>query len=93
MRKQALVWYTRLRTQRGVGVAGSGVGLLNGQTTKQDPKLRWKGWVGLFVNTLRIRNRVAKCSWVMSRRRTGRIVKLNAVSLVDQQPRNNVSTN
>jgi hypothetical protein len=33
---EALVWNTRLRMERGVGVAGNGVGLLNGKTTKQE---------------------------------------------------------
>jgi hypothetical protein len=27
-------------------------GVVNGQTTKRDPKLRWKCWVGLFINML-----------------------------------------
>jgi hypothetical protein len=31
VRKEALVWNTRLRMQRGVGVVGNGMGLLNGQ--------------------------------------------------------------
>jgi hypothetical protein len=36
MRKEALVWNTRLRMQKEVGVAGNGGDVLNGQTTKQD---------------------------------------------------------
>jgi hypothetical protein len=36
VRKEALLWNTRFRMQRGVGVAGNGVGLLNGQTSKSD---------------------------------------------------------
>jgi hypothetical protein len=42
-------------------------GLVNGRSTKRGPKLRRKGWVGLFVNTLGMRNRVAQCAWVMFR--------------------------
>jgi hypothetical protein len=33
---EGLVWNTRLRMQRGVGVAGYDVGLFNGHATKQD---------------------------------------------------------
>jgi hypothetical protein len=33
---EALVWNTRLRMERGMGVAGSGMSLLNVHTTKQD---------------------------------------------------------
>jgi hypothetical protein len=36
LRREALVWNTRLRMQRRVELAGSDVGLLNGQTTKRD---------------------------------------------------------
>jgi hypothetical protein len=35
-RREALVWNTRLRMDRGVGIAGNGMDLLNGQTTKYD---------------------------------------------------------
>jgi hypothetical protein len=66
--ERKLVWNIRLRMQRGVGVAGSGVGFVNGQATKRDRKLCWKGWVGLFLNTLGMRNPVAKCTWVKSRK-------------------------
>jgi hypothetical protein len=45
---EALVWNTRLRMQRGVGVAGNGVSLLNGQTTRRDSKLRRRR-EGLFA--------------------------------------------
>jgi hypothetical protein len=34
---ETLVWDTRLRLEGGVEVAGSGMGLLNGQATKGDP--------------------------------------------------------
>jgi hypothetical protein len=46
VRMEALVWNTGLRIQRGVGVAGSGVDLLNSQTTRlqsEIPYLRWMG--------------------------------------------------
>jgi hypothetical protein len=33
---EALVWNARLSMQRGVGVAGNVVGLLNGETTKRN---------------------------------------------------------
>jgi hypothetical protein len=33
---EELVWNTRLRMQRGVGVAGNGMGLLYGQNTEKD---------------------------------------------------------
>jgi hypothetical protein len=36
VRREVLVWNTRLRIERGVRVAGNGVGLLNGRTTKRD---------------------------------------------------------
>jgi hypothetical protein len=35
VRREALVWNTRLRMDKGVGVAGNGMDLLNNQTTKQ----------------------------------------------------------
>jgi hypothetical protein len=34
--RESLVWNIRLKVLRGVRVAGSGVGLLDGQTTKRD---------------------------------------------------------
>jgi hypothetical protein len=36
MKMEALVWNTRLKIDRGMGVADNCVVLLNGQTTKQD---------------------------------------------------------
>jgi hypothetical protein len=36
VRREAIAWNTRLRMERGVGVAGNGVGLLSDQATKQD---------------------------------------------------------
>jgi hypothetical protein len=36
VRREALVWDTKERMERGVGVAGNGVVLLNGQVTKRD---------------------------------------------------------
>jgi hypothetical protein len=63
VRKEAIVWNTRLRLQRGVGVGGSGVGLLNGQTTKRDSIASVEGVVvGLFTEQgFQIRS-VAKCT-------------------------------
>jgi hypothetical protein len=46
-RMQALVPKTRLRIERGVGVEGNGMGLLNGQTTNEIPQLWCKGWGGV----------------------------------------------
>jgi hypothetical protein len=70
VRMEALVWDTRLRMQRGVGVAGYGMGLLNCQTTKRDSIASVEGvGVELFTKQgLRIQNCFAKCMWVMSRK-------------------------
>jgi hypothetical protein len=53
---EAVVSNTRLRMERGVGVAGNGMGLLNGQTTKQDfiDLVEWL-WDGV-VYKARLRN-------------------------------------
>jgi hypothetical protein len=43
---EVLVWNFRLRMQRGVWVAGNGIGLLHGQTTKRDSITSMEGvWV------------------------------------------------
>jgi hypothetical protein len=62
VRMEALVWNTRLRMQRGVGVAGNVVGLLNGQTTKRDSVASVEGLgAGLFTKQgFRIWDRVSK---------------------------------
>jgi hypothetical protein len=49
MRKEALVWNTRLRMQRGVVVAGNGMSLLSGQTTKWDSIASVEGVLGGVV--------------------------------------------
>jgi hypothetical protein len=49
VRMEALVWNTRLRIERGVGVAGNGMGLLNGQTTKRDSIASVEGLGGGIV--------------------------------------------
>jgi hypothetical protein len=36
VRREELIWNSRLGMEEGVRVAGSGLGLLNGQTTMQD---------------------------------------------------------
>jgi hypothetical protein len=54
--------------QREVGVAGTGVGLLNGHTTKQDSIALVEGvGVGLFTNQgFKIWDHIAKYTCVMS---------------------------
>jgi hypothetical protein len=65
----ALVWNTRLRMQRGVGVAGKGVDLLNDQTKKRSIASVEGVGMRLFTKQgVRIRNSVAHCTWVMSRK-------------------------
>jgi hypothetical protein len=62
VRKEALVWNNRLRMERGVGIAGNGVGLLNGPTTKVD-SIASVEEVGLFREQgFRIRDCVPKCT-------------------------------
>jgi hypothetical protein len=68
VRKEALVWNTRLRMEKGMGVVGNGVGLLNGQTTKGDSIASEEG--GLYIapqQRLRRGDHIAKWTWVMSR--------------------------
>jgi hypothetical protein len=62
---EALVWNTRLRMQRGVGVAGNGVGLLNGQTTKRDSIAAVEG-VEVVYKAGVYDMGLTKCTWVMS---------------------------
>jgi hypothetical protein len=70
---EALVWNTKLRMQRGVGIIGNGVGLLNGQTATRNSIASTEGvGVALFTNQdFRTRDRVAKCTWVKSRKFLG----------------------
>jgi hypothetical protein len=57
VRRDMLVWNTRLRMERGVGVAGNGMGLLNDQTAKPDSKL-WRRREGLFTfNTAGVKDK------------------------------------
>jgi hypothetical protein len=63
-----LEWNSELWMHRGVGGGEKVAWVVNGQSTKRGPKLRKKGRAGLFVNTLWMRNRIAKCPWVMSRK-------------------------
>jgi hypothetical protein len=44
-----LVLYTRVRIEGGVGVAGSGVGVLNGETAKRDSMASEESWSGFLV--------------------------------------------
>jgi hypothetical protein len=62
----ALIWNTRLRMERGVGVAGHGVSLLNGQTTMRDSIASVEGLC--TEQRFRIRDQVAKYTSVMSRK-------------------------
>jgi hypothetical protein len=57
----------------GVGVAGNGAGLLNGQTKKRDSISSVEGVEDVVVYRagFRIRDRVAKFTWVMSRKFLG----------------------
>jgi hypothetical protein len=67
VRKEALVWNAM---QIGMGVA---MGLLNGQTTKQDSIVSVKEFEGgvVYRAGFRIRNRIDKCTWVMSQKFLG----------------------
>jgi hypothetical protein len=50
VRMEALVWSTRLMMVSRLGVAGNGMGLLNGQTAKRDSIASVEGvGVGLFT--------------------------------------------
>jgi hypothetical protein len=56
VRREALVWLTRLRIKRRVGIVGNGVGFLKYQTTKRY-SMALEG-EGLFtVNTAGIKDR------------------------------------
>jgi hypothetical protein len=71
VRMKVLVWNRRLRMDKGVGVAGNGMELLNGQTTKQDSIASVEG-VGLFTKQgFMIPDQVAKCAWVMPQKSLG----------------------
>jgi hypothetical protein len=48
MRMEPLACNNRMTMQRGVGLAGSGVGLSYGQTTKRDSLAPWKGWAFVY---------------------------------------------
>jgi hypothetical protein len=70
VRKEALVRNTRLWLQRGVRVAGIGVGLLKSQNTKIDSinSVERVGDGVVYKHGCRIRDRFAHCNWVMSRK-------------------------
>jgi hypothetical protein len=46
---------------RGVGIAGNGMGLLNGQTTKRDSKLRRMGKGSFTFNTAGVKDKGPSC--------------------------------
>jgi hypothetical protein len=71
VRREALVWTTRLRTERGVGVTGNGVGLLNSQTTKRDSLVSEEGEVLFTANTVGVKDHIARWTWVMSQKFLG----------------------
>jgi hypothetical protein len=67
---EAIVRNNRLRMVRGVGVAGNGACLRNDQTTERDSIAPMEGEGGVLLFTdqgFRIRDCVAKWTWVMSR--------------------------
>jgi hypothetical protein len=68
VRREVLVWNTRLRMEGRVVEADSDIGLLNGQTTKQDSiALRLGGRVVYIKHHgLRIGDCITKWTWVMS---------------------------
>jgi hypothetical protein len=69
VRREALVWNTRLRAEKGVGVAGNGVGLLNGQTTNKDSiaSEEWRrGCLQQTQQGFRIGDGVIKRTWIIS---------------------------
>jgi hypothetical protein len=56
--------------RRGVGVAGNGVCLLNGHTTKRVSIASVEGVEDevVYKAGLRIRDRIVKCTWLISRK-------------------------